>query len=265
MVFIVYSNKNLTSKNIAEAIIDSVGFDEAENLGGLKHLKYDNVSLLEINSDILKSDFIDDLAKTDFVVFVCSHTSSKGIASLTVHSEGNWSDSALLGGKPSSLSTAAPSYMFDIISNLFKNNWTGFPVIYEATHHGPFLNAPSMFVEIGGTAEALLNKDYAKIVAKSVMDALLDKSNKVQKTIVSGFGGMHYASKFTKMAMQKGYAFAHIMPKYYIDKTDMVTQAVGRSAMKVEKGIIEWKSINSDQRSKIIEKLNDIGIDYEKI
>ena len=266
MPFVVYSDENTTSRNIGRAILAAEDFEELEKISGYRHFRGDMLDVLEIDRGLLTCDFLDGIIKTGVIVFACSHFSSRGIASLTVHPEGNWSSEAKLGGKPRELSTASPDYMLSMIESLNKNNSTRLPVIYEATHHGPLLKTPSLFVEVGGNKEALESEEYGAVVAKSVIDMLSNNSPKSgMKECVLGIGGMHYAEKFTKLALDMGYAFSHIMAKYYVPEIGMLEQAVERSSIKPAKAVIEWKSIKASDREKIIKELNRIGIDYERV
>ncbi|MCL4389647.1 D-aminoacyl-tRNA deacylase [Candidatus Marsarchaeota archaeon] len=263
MPFIVYSESNQTSKNIADALKGSWDFEESDAIGGFMHFKSDIVDMLAVTGSILETDFIDEIITTDFVIFPCSHRSVKGIASFTVHSEGNWSGEAKLGGKPKELAVAAPDRMLAVLKNMAGGNKTALPVIYEATHHGPLLNTPSFFVEVGGSPDALKSKAYAKFTAESILTALDAKPQ--FKDCVLGIGGLHYSQKFTRIALDAGRAFSHIMPKHYVAETDMLSKAIERSSIRVEKALIEWKSIKSLDRNNIISELNKLGMDYERV
>ncbi len=263
MPFIVYSKSNQTSKNIADALMKELDFGAVGEINGLQHLKSDLAEMLVLDGSILDANFLDSYLDTDVIIFPCSHRSAKGIPSFTVHAEGNWSREAKLGGEPKNLSTAAPDWMLCALKHLLKNNSTGLPVLYEATHHGPLLKTPSLFIEVGGTEQAMLDKGYAAIVAKSIA-GMLD-SEKDFDSCIFGAGSLHYPEKFTQAALSRGYAFSHIMPKYYASETDMIKEGIEKTSIEVDKAVIEWKGIGAADRNKIIEKLNLLGIDYERI
>ncbi len=264
MPLIVYSENNPTSRLIGHAILAAEDFEEAGRVDGMRHFKFGRIQALELDCDILASEKLDRVIKTDFIVFVCSHKSSKEVASFTVHSEGNWSKEAKMGGRPMELSFAAPTEMLNTLLAIKKDNGTSLPVIYEATHHGPLLKTPSFFVEVGGNKDALESEEYTTMVARAVLDALAEPKSKSEFTPVIGIGGMHYAEKFTRLAFDKSYAFSHIMPKYYINELDMLKQAIERSSAKAEKAIIEWKSLKAAERERVIERLDQLGIDHER-
>jgi len=263
MPFIVYSESNITSNNIAAAIKNEIEFEEAEPIEGMLHFKSDKADMLTLQGSMLDAGFLDSCIKTDLIIFPCSHKSAKGVPSFTVHPEGNWSDNVMLGGLPKKLSTASPDWMLSGLKHLAKSNTTDLPVLYEATHHGPLLKTPSFFIEVGGTEQALSDKGYARIVAKSIAEMLNSERN--YDTCVFGIGSLHYPEKFTKLALSKGYAFSHIMPKYYASEIDMVKQGVESSSRNIDKAVIEWKGLRSLDRNKIIGELNLLGIDYERV
>ncbi|MGI0134033.1 MAG: D-aminoacyl-tRNA deacylase, partial [Candidatus Micrarchaeaceae archaeon] len=80
-----------------------------------------------------------------------------------------------------------------------------------------------------------------------------------------GIGGTHYPEKFTGLALKGAYAFSHIMSRHYVENVDMIGDAVERSDKRAEIAIIEWKSIKAADRERVIGKLNELGIEYERI
>jgi len=60
-----------------------------------------------------------------------------------------------------------------------------------------------------------------------------------------------------------------MLPKHAIegngDNVFMLEQAVKRTKKEVEIAVIDWKSLNSETRAKVISKLNELGLDYERV
>ncbi len=264
MPYVVYSESNLTSKNIGESLLEVGEFEELESVGDARHFKRKGINMIGIKESMLEADYLDDLVKTDLFVFVCSHKSAKEIASLTVHPEGNWSDAADLGGKPRQLSFASPEWMLCFLRKMDELNDTGFPVVYEATHHGPLLKTPSLFVEVGGNRAALESKKHSMLLARVTLSALEDGDPTNFSEPVLGVGGLHYAEKFTRLAFDRRYAFGHMMSKHHVSEIGMLEQAVERSSKRPDKAIIEWKSIKSAERERIIAALDALGMDHER-
>ncbi len=246
--------------------------DSASYMLVLDHEDQENanaVQLLEFNKRIVDIDSLDSLS-ADLIVFISRHASKSRINIFSVHALGNWSEEALLGGRPSQISVSSPYNMRQMLHILKRHNTTDIDVIYEATHHGPLLNTPSFFVEFGGDPESAGNKECIMILAESVAEFaksfasgtnFADKNGKV----AVGIGGGHYAKKFTELALSGQYAFSHIMPKHSAGELSMVFQAILKSDPKADLIVLEWKSLNSFQKKGLIEKVSELGIGYEKI
>lgn len=265
MVFIVYSLQDLVSTSAAEELKKQVAFEEVEEISGMKHFKCEKIDMLELTARHLDCEFLDDLIKTDVIIILSRHTSAKGLPSFTVHPEGNWTEEAKIGGKPKQLATASPIWMLKILGTLTRENKTDIPVTYEATHHGPFLKTPSLYAEIGGNQDVWKNKTLSSFMAKAVFDSIKDEKPPEFDKVAFGIGGLHYADKFAKLALSGKYAFSHIMSRHYITQIDMLQQGIERSSPKAEIAVMEWKSMNSEERTNIINKLNELGIDYAKV
>ncbi len=263
MVFIAYAPMDTVSASIAAALKESIKFEETDPIGGMKHYKYEETDLLELNTIHLNADFLDEYVKSDAIIFLSRHGSIKNLPALTVHPEGNWGNEAKLGGKPNELSVSAPIQMARVINALNKNNKSQVPVTYEATHHGPLLKTPSFYAEIGGTDEIRNSKEFAMLLANSVFGSL-DDEVKYDKIAV-GIGGLHYADRFAKQTFIGKYIFSHILPRHHMPNINMLSQAIERSVPKAEIGLIDWKSLKAEERTSAIKKLNELGLDYEKI
>jgi D-aminoacyl-tRNA deacylase len=264
MPCLVYSTLDIASSNIAEAVKVRMDFEETKPIGGFRHFSSEHIDMIEMGSGLVNADSIDKTIGTDFIVFMSRHSSAKGIATFTTHAEGNWSDEAEFGGRPKALSMASPVNMLSMLGAMEEANTTEIPVMYEATHHGPLLDTPSFFVELGGNEETIRDKRYAEVVAESIVGMLHRGPGEYEK-LALGIGGTHYPEKFTKLALEGKYAFAHMMPRYQIDNVDMLQKAIERSDAEVEVAVIEWKSIKAADRDKIIGRLGELGLDYERV
>ncbi|MCL4390909.1 MAG: D-aminoacyl-tRNA deacylase [Candidatus Micrarchaeaceae archaeon] len=264
MTYLVYSKEDGFASRAAEMLRDDAGFSDAPDIMGLRHFASGSIDMLELGSSPVYADWLDGIG-ADEIVFISRHSSSKGIISFTAHAEGNWNDKNDLGGKPHALSVASPGLMISFLKAM-KGFAEGTEVVYEATHHGPLLDTPSCFVELGPDA-VISERDRDELLrrlSKGVYDMLYGDSAQYDKVAV-GIGGMHYSAKFTRYALEGKYAFSHIMSKYYVDEVDMLQAAIDRSTIKPDTAVIEWKSINAVSRNRILAKLEDIGMDYERV
>lgn len=167
----------------------------------------------------------DDLRKIGItpedVIFLSRHSSSAGIHSLTVHATGNLGD-ADLGGISHELSVSDPEFMTSSLLLLSQKGTSNFQVTFEATHHGPLLNIPNYFIEIG-TTEKEWNDPSA---LSSVAEAVLHSEKRRFRNFV-GVGGGHYSPKITSYAICEDVNVGHIISKHHHDAIteDMMLQA----------------------------------------
>jgi D-aminoacyl-tRNA deacylase len=138
-----------------------------------------------------------------------------------------------------------------------------YEVSYECTHHGPSLNVPAMFVELGSSPEQWKDTKAAEAVAHATI-AAITKDSKYPTAL--GVGGPHYNERFTKIALTTPQAFGHIISKYAAPTVDadVVKQCVQRTVEKIETAIFDWKSLKSADRQKIISTLKSLNIEIKK-
>jgi len=265
VIGVLYSILDIASVNMANYLEREHGLEEIDESSACAYSK--KACIVKTSRPLLELDELDRY-NFELIYFLSKHSSAKGIAAFTTHPTGNWTNEAKLGGKPYELSYAAPLEMLGILREFKKADNHGLEISYEATHHGPLLKTPSLFVEVGGNEESVSNKEYAKISGEAVYNLIYNDEIEFSK-IAIGIGGTHYPTKFSELALNKGYAFAHIMPKHAIegkgDNVFMLEQAVKRTKDDVEIAVIDWKSLNSEIRAKVISKLNELGLDYEKV
>ncbi len=260
MAIIVYTTADRTSLLAASAFGSGRKAELLREGDGFRVLAFDQVRVVEVTGRLIAADFLDQVAGGETILFMSKHSSREGILSFTVHPLGNWSEDHRDGGKPRELGCAAPVEMLAGLAALAKNR-DGVRATYEATHHGPLLKAPALFMEVGGPQEipeALAGR-LGELVSECFgIEPEYDK-------VALGIGGGHYPQKFTKLALEGKYAFSHMMPKHHCGEVEMLAQAVERSAKRPELAVIEWKSVGSERRSNIIRKLGELGLEHVRV
>ncbi|XVF08891.1 hypothetical protein REPUB_Repub07fG0043300 [Reevesia pubescens] len=98
-----------------------------------------------------------------------------------------------------------------------------FEVTLEATHHGPEINSPTMFVEIGSTEEYWKRQDAAQAIALLVWEGLglggkiavgdWSRNNERNK-ILLGIGGGHYVPRHMDIVQKDGVWVGHLLSGY---------------------------------------------------
>ena len=141
-----------------------------------------------------------------------------------------------------------------------------YEVSYECTHHGPSLNVPTMFVELGSSPKQWRDAKAAEAVAHAAMSAI-GKFEAVENSAVLGIGGTHYNERFTRMALDDEAVFGHMIPKYAVPLVDseMLRQCVDKTLEKVEYALLDWKGIKSADKPQLLKALEEAGLTYKKV
>ncbi len=162
----------------------------------------------------------------EVVIFASRHRAESRIPTLTVHPIGNYS-AADFGGKPGTLSMSAPQFMTSALRSLSVNaKGLGFNVSFETTHHGPILNSPAFYIEIGSYEELWGREDAAEAIAKTIISVRDDGF-----PVIVCVGGGHYAPRFTEVALARKVAIGHMAANYALDSLspEMISQMASMS------------------------------------
>jgi D-tyrosyl-tRNA(Tyr) deacylase len=186
------------------------------------------------------------------LVFPSIHASETGPTCFTVHPLGNPGESAELGGRPRTLVPTAPRLMTGALRRLAEAGRSlGLPATFEATHHGPYLEAPAFFVELGG-GSAPDHPDPEPIA--HLATSLLDLPEDGNDTPVVGIGGGHYAPHFTDLALRRAWAFGHILSRHALPGLDPAVALQARDRTPGAAGILYAAA-----RDASLPALRDIG------
>jgi len=272
MILIVASTRDVAGMNIAKLIIDDYGFEKTsdmfwENPVYFKSVEGQEVKLVFVKEEIIQTQFITDYLKPRLIVFVSRHSAQSGIPTLSVHTPGNLTDKAEFGGVPGKVSVSPASAMKDCLAEMMRlkeERRLKYEVSYECTHHGPSLDVPTMFAELGSSLVQWKDLEAAEAVAHAVMYAI---SRQSKYEAVLGVGGPHYNDKFTKVALETKYAFGHIIPKYAVSQVDfeVVRQCVERTMEKVEAIMLDWKGIKGADKEPLMTILDKIKVPTQKV
>jgi len=253
---IVVSRKDEAGRTIAR---------ELENLG---------VNFIEVEQESIYADeeVNEKCAGAGFVIFATKHESEKKMPDMTVHVPGNWKN-ADYGGKEGKVCKTSAIFMkmlFNILNDeTGKQGLKDYAVTIECTHHGPLIEKPCCFIEIGSSEEEWGDVDAGKVIAMTIKRAIRGWSDPPtpltlsQTEAVIGIGGPHYCPNFSKIQLGSKYAIGHVIPQYALPLTaEIVKEAVAKTVEPVKKAIIDWKGCGiSAERKKVIEVLVGCGLE----
>ena len=259
---VVYSKKDPAGVNIAEQ---------------LKNFFIPHVPIIELSKESIYNENIDkqdeQLKNADIIIFATKHESKAGGKTLSLHAPGNWRN-ADFGGKPGKLcktSALALKYLFIRLEENAKV-LPEYKVTLECTHHGPLIEKPCLFIEIGAGQEQWNDKKAGEVIAKTIQEFQnFDKwknENRKQTKIALAIGGPHYCPNFNKIQLSQSsnYSIGHILPEYQLPLNEsMILEALEKTQEHVDKIIIDWKGCgNSESRQKVIEIIEKLGLEHER-
>jgi D-aminoacyl-tRNA deacylase len=274
MILIVASNKDAASLNIKQQILNRYPFNKtAETFQQTPlytaEINGKNTTLATLSEESVKAQNLpDNFPNADFFIFISRHSSVSGKPTLSVHTPGNLAE-AQLGGLPRVVSISPATAMRDALKALLQHKEElslDYEVSYECTHHGPSLNVPAMFVELGSSETQWNDSKAAQAVAQSAMTAATSFQKSADSAVL-GIGGTHYNEKFTRMALVGEALFGHMIPKYAVSAIDseMLTQCVEKTLEKVSSAILDWKGIRSQDKPKLLSSLQDVRLPFKKV
>lgn len=261
---IVHSKPNIASTNIVKTLKSS-GF-------------LPQIPIFDTNQDVIHAGEFNTkkypiLKNIDMLIYTSTHRSSKGDPSLCLHAPGNWR-SADLGGQPGKVCPTSAFILKYLFRQLNKNAEQAkqegklnkdYNVTMEVTHHGPLIEIPCCFIEIGSTEKQWNDSQAAEVIAKTILSLQNYKPNKDWIPSL-GIGGPHYAPNFNKIQLNSEYAVSHIIPEYNLPLTsEMLKQAEEKTKEQIKLALVDWKGCgNSEQRQQVIAILEKAGLDYKR-
>lgn len=214
-------DKDPPSANMRRHLLEKRQWEDIGGDGDNTYMSCGGDVLMNISVKHIFAEGIDSVASkfgvdvTD-VVFMSRHSAASGKPTLTVHPIGNFRD-AEFGGNPKTLVKSTPHMMTDALRRMkARNDSPEYSVSFEVTHHGPYLEKPTMFIEIG-SEETHWGDMHA---ADMLSDVILGMNGDEKYPVVVGVGGGHYAPRFTELVLTHKVDVGHMVPNYQIQNAD---------------------------------------------
>ncbi|OPY31285.1 MAG: D-tyrosyl-tRNA(Tyr) deacylase [Methanomassiliicoccales archaeon PtaU1.Bin124] len=243
------SEEDVAGINIRDRLLEAAKWEEVATFDGRPVLKTNGLLLASMAKPHLFANDVDKEfmaatgLKIDDIIFLSRHRAASGIPTLTVHPIGNYGK-ADYGGKEGQLVPLSPALMTALLRQLkIESNGLPFQVSYEVTHHGPWLETPTLFIEIGSDERNWGHKGAAEAIARSLLNAEQDDA-----PVAIGIGGGHYAPRFTEASLSHRISFGHMVPNHALEDigveviTDRITKAM--NASKASMAYIHKKSMS---------------------
>ncbi|MCH1527802.1 MAG: D-aminoacyl-tRNA deacylase [Candidatus Poseidoniaceae archaeon] len=228
---ILVSSGDIASTNQADELLKMCEWQELDPVEGLPSYSFKHARMWWMKDGCLWEDDLDKRwaeatgeIPTE-IIFPSRHSAASGNASLTLHPIGTMQvpegETPEYGGKAADCPPPNPriaAWWREL--NRVANDLTEFDLTLETTHHGPWIETPSLFIEIGSTDLTWGHMGAAKILAGIIYRGLgLDGGNGLGQwngngRVVVTLGGGHYAPRGNLLASHEGIWLGHMLATY---------------------------------------------------
>jgi len=244
-------------------------FRENPLLSGMKNTPSFDFYL--IDTEIIDDSGIDQdkINQYDFIIFASKHRSESREKTLCVHVPGNWRP-AELGGETGKICKSSALFFKQIFERLNENTehykLKDYKVTIEATHHGPLIDKPCIFIEIGSTENEWTDRRAAFIIAKTISETIKDFKENPYNEIAIAIGGPHYCPNFNKIQLKSNIAISHVISNYSFPLTEeMINKALEKTEEEVDFFLLDWKGLgNAEKRDEIMKILDKFNISKKR-
>jgi len=239
---LLWTRDDPASLRLAGALVAAGHFQAASDDGSVRVDAGLDAALFRVEGSLLQADFADRRVgalppgRFERALFLSKHSAASGTTAFTVHPIGNLGSDVSFGGGPRTLAPADPAAQTSLLNALTaEGRPIEVPATFEATHHGPQMAIPSLFVEVGSRPQDWESALLCEAVARAVVTGYLKADLRVPPSAAIGLGGGHYHPRQTDRARRDGVPVGHLIPGYALADLDAPTleQAVALSGARV--------------------------------
>ena len=277
---IVVSKADIAGMNFRRLFLEKAAFKATgKTFDGNEVLAFMDFELLTLNEFQIFAEHLREWeTHADCFVFASRHASESEKPTLSVHAIGNWGNDNSHGGKAREIVPASGSLMKNYLHGLQaqkEKNGLTYDVCLEATHHGPFLEKPCVFIELGSCEKQWNDLNAAQAVVETVLnESLLGAGQEFPRTgkghspsavraeTFVGLGGGHYCPEFSKLLLETPLRVSHVCPKYNLQNFD--AEMLEKSVNAVEESGEKFAGFLFDEKGMGTEKQRVLGLIEEK-
>jgi D-aminoacyl-tRNA deacylase len=300
VTLLLASSEDPASMNILSKVMEVRGWGVSQSFshGQVTGHSSGNVDALLIDGLHIWADGIDSEhesvtgSKVDEIFVLSKHVSASETPALTLHAVGvpgeyPHGEKARSGGITGT--AVPPSTRFGELFRTMSRIATEleldkeYDLTLEATHHGPLLETPTLYLEIGSTAEQWSDERAARVWSETISLCLgMSEGSTTRKwdgkgDVMIGLGGGHYAPRHKAVISASEVWVGHILANYAIvfeeqegDSTPLgpwthsVRTAVESTRIAFPGGDVfahlDRKSFKGWQRQALISLLSELGV-----
>jgi D-aminoacyl-tRNA deacylase len=244
IILIVINGSDIASTNQADKLLEMGNWQVLEDVENKIAYSLINVRMWIMPDGVLFEDDLDLRWQKETgevvseVIFPSRHAAASGQASLTIHPIGITGvvegEEIRYGGRAGDAPPPNPRIASwwrelnrltnNIQASDGENDLKRFELSLEVTHHGPWLSSPSLFIEVGSTAETWHHQGAADLLARIIFSGLAldggagfgkwDEDKNSGELVVITLGGGHYAPRGNLLGINEGIWIGHMLANY---------------------------------------------------
>ena len=228
---IVVSGGDIASTNQAEELLKMCNWTELDLVEGLPAYSFMHARMWWMKDGCLWENDLDKRWEEETgeipteIIFPSRHSAASGNPSLTLHPIGTMQvpddSTPQYGGRAADCPPPNPriaAWWREL--NKVASDLDDFDLSLETTHHGPWVETPSLFIEIGSTEATWGHEGAATLLAGIIYRGLgLDGGDGLGNwsgngRVVITLGGGHYAPRGNFLAMHEDVWIGHMLATY---------------------------------------------------
>lgn len=259
VVLIVVNERDIASVNQAEALMCMDAWAPLSPVEGHPAFSFLNARMWRLPNGLLFEDHVDRRWKeatgesVKEVIFPSRHAAASGQASLTLHPIGvphlplgkTGPYGGAGGATPPPNPRLARWWSMLLERAPLDDSVQNFDLSLEVTHHGPTLDAPALFIEVGSTEATWGHKGAARLLAHIIRDGLFnerysgtwDEAKHTGQPVVITLGGGHYAPRANQLGAKDGVWLGHMLASYALPFDDQSSPLAGGWSTAIDEAI----------------------------
>jgi D-aminoacyl-tRNA deacylase len=269
----LWTREDPASQRAARALIAQGRFAEEAGHPGLRLDRAADAVLFEVQGSLLAADYADRRVgqlvgrPISRSLFLSKHSAASKIRSFTVHPIGNPGAEASFGGRPRTLCPPDPEAATALLAALTAEAPSvGSSASFESTHHGPLMESPSAFVEVGSSAPDWENEGLCQALARAVEAAWMALPAQASTgPCALGAGGGHYHPKHSDRARHDGQPFGHLIPDYALEEISdaLLDEALRQS--RAQRVLVDARHMKAAHKARVEAAAARAGVPVEPV
>ena len=235
VILIAVNQQDIASTNQADALRNMDAWKQRASVENNPAYELKHLRMLYLPNGLLFEDHLDKRweaatgERVSEIIFPSRHVAASGQPSLTLHPIGvphlPMEEQGPYGGHggqaPPPSTRLAPWWKMLLEQAPKDASVKDFDLSLEVTHHGPTVNVPCLFIEVGSTEATWGHEGASRVLANIMREGLLqapedawNEAKHAGELVLVTLGGGHYAPRANQLAALDGVWLGHMLATY---------------------------------------------------